>query len=453
MAKIFVSYSRRDIEFAKRLTAELQKCELDFWIDWEGIPPSVDWWKEIERGIEEADIFLFLISPDSAKSNVCKREIQCAAKNGKQLIPLVVRETEAGESLSEIQHLNYLFFREEDDFETSLTKLLNAIQTDYEWAATHRRLQVKALEWERSNKESSFLLRGKDLKDADAQLNVNHSKDPPRTDLQLEYVTQSARLQAEEQEQQRQKEQQIDLEMKLGVRLRRLTYFLIGVFTLAFIALFLWLNTVVGDLAVNSVQDQMLAIAQTAISFVDGEEYEALLNSYEEGDESVLEDEYYQWLASMVDRIVSNNENIDGDLGVYFVAPASGEDRVLAIYTDYDHFKSVWTVESDNVMLTGLDETSANTQPYTDIYGTWVSACTPIENSDEISIGALCVDLDASLVGEARRKATNTLWIVFLVVYPAMMLTVFLTIRSLSRTRLKTLHNHPANRPAKLGGS
>jgi hypothetical protein len=249
-------------------------------------------------------------------------------------------------------------------------------------------------------------------------------------------------LQAEEQEQQRQKEQQIDLEMKLGVRLRRLTYFLIGVFTLGFVALFLWLNTVVGDLAVNSVQDQMLAIAQTAISFVNGEEYEALLNSYEEGDEAVLEDEHYQWLASIVDRIVSANENIDGDLGVYFVAPAGGEDRVLAIYTDYDHFKSVWTVESDSVMLTGMDATSANTQPYTDTYGTWVSACTPILNSEEISVGALCVDLDASLVGEARRRATNTLLTVFLVVYPAMILTVFLTIRSLSRARLKSLHTH-----------
>jgi hypothetical protein len=36
MAKVFISYSRKDIEFAKQLTAELQKSDLDFWIDWEG---------------------------------------------------------------------------------------------------------------------------------------------------------------------------------------------------------------------------------------------------------------------------------------------------------------------------------------------------------------------------------------------------------------------------------
>ncbi len=59
MAKVFVSYSRKDIEFARRLTAELQKCELDFWIDWEDISPTVDWWREIEKGIEESDMLSY----------------------------------------------------------------------------------------------------------------------------------------------------------------------------------------------------------------------------------------------------------------------------------------------------------------------------------------------------------------------------------------------------------
>ena len=71
MAKVFISYSRKDIDFAKRLAAELEKNNLDFWVDWEGIPPTVDWWEQIEKVIEEADIFLFLINPDSAKSKIC----------------------------------------------------------------------------------------------------------------------------------------------------------------------------------------------------------------------------------------------------------------------------------------------------------------------------------------------------------------------------------------------
>jgi hypothetical protein len=82
MAKVFVSYSRKDTEFAKKLTGDLQKNELEFWIDREGIPPTVDWWREIEKGIEEADVFLFIISPDSATSKICGQEIDTAVKNG-----------------------------------------------------------------------------------------------------------------------------------------------------------------------------------------------------------------------------------------------------------------------------------------------------------------------------------------------------------------------------------
>src|SRR6187431_2930276 len=117
MAKVFVSYSRKDITFAKQLTAELQKSEMDFWIDWEGIPPTVDWWREIEKGIEEADVFIFLISPDSAKSKICGKEIDTAVKNAKRIIPLVTRDIKGDEAPQQLSHLNWIFFRESDDFD------------------------------------------------------------------------------------------------------------------------------------------------------------------------------------------------------------------------------------------------------------------------------------------------------------------------------------------------
>lgn len=191
MAKIFISYSRKDIEFAKRLTGELQKSDLDFWVDWEGIPPTVDWMKQIQKGIEEADTFIFILSPDSIQSKICKEEIEHAVKNGKRMIPIVAREIKGEDAPHELSHLNWIFFRESDNFKTALTNLLTAIQTDYEWAQAHQRLQVKALEWERNNHENSFLLRGKDLQDAELQLATNTSKEPHPTDLQREHVLRS----------------------------------------------------------------------------------------------------------------------------------------------------------------------------------------------------------------------------------------------------------------------
>src|SRR5512144_930675 len=163
MASLFISYSRKDIETARKLTEALKGQELDFWIDWEGIPPTVDWWQEIQKGIEEADIFLFLISAHSCSSKVCRQEIEHAVRNGKRLIPIVVRDAAAAEVPAELGHLNWIFLREADDFRSNFDKLLTAIKTDYEWVQAYRELQVKALEWERSAHDNSLLLRGKEL--------------------------------------------------------------------------------------------------------------------------------------------------------------------------------------------------------------------------------------------------------------------------------------------------
>ena len=191
MANVFISYSRKDKEAAHTLAEACKAQELDVWIDWEGIEPTTDWWKEIEKGIEQADNFLFLISPDSALSPICKREIEHAVKNGKRLIPVVVRDIKSDESPSELRSLHWLFLRETDDFPSVFEKLVIAVKTDYIWVQFHRRLQVKALEWERSDRENSLLLRGKDLQDAESQLVSNSSKEPHPTDLQREYVLRS----------------------------------------------------------------------------------------------------------------------------------------------------------------------------------------------------------------------------------------------------------------------
>ena len=191
MTSLFISYSRKDIEAARKLAEAFKGQGLDLWIDWEGIPPTVDWWKEIEKGIEEADIFLFLISPDSAKSKICRQEIDCAVRNGKRLIPLVVRDVKDDEIPEGLGHLNWMFFRETDEFDSAFNKLQEALKTDYAWAQTHRQLQVKALEWGRGNKDESFLLHGIELRDAEFQLATNTSKEPHPTDLQREYVFKS----------------------------------------------------------------------------------------------------------------------------------------------------------------------------------------------------------------------------------------------------------------------
>lgn len=192
MAKLFVSYSRRDSAAARKLIEACRSIEQDVWVDWESIPPAADWLEQIFRGIEEADAFLFLISPDSVASEVCKVEINKAAENNKRIIPIVLRDVHPKDTPQSISKLNWTFMREADNFEEGLAKVKTAIELDLDWLEEHRRLQVRALEWHRK-KDISLLLRGRDLRNARRMVETATSKDPTPTDLQKAYILHSSR--------------------------------------------------------------------------------------------------------------------------------------------------------------------------------------------------------------------------------------------------------------------
>jgi WD40 repeat protein len=187
MAKLFVSYSRRDSVAARKLIEAFRSIEQDVWVDWESIPPAVDWLEQIFHGIEESDAFIFLISPDSIASEVCKVEINRAAQNNKRIIPIVLRDVQAKDAPESIRKLNWTFIRESDNFEEGLAKVKTAIELDLDWLEEHRRLLVRSLEWHR-RKDPSLLLRGRDLRNARRMLATATSKDPIPTELQQKFI-------------------------------------------------------------------------------------------------------------------------------------------------------------------------------------------------------------------------------------------------------------------------
>jgi WD40 repeat protein len=188
MADVFISYSRKDIAFARRLHAGLRESELETWIDWQDIPPSSDWMAEVYVAIEQADAFIFIISRDSVASEVCSREITHAAQNNKRLIPIVIEDIAPRQVTPRLAALNWIFFREEDDFDASVQSLVHAIQTDQGWVKAHTRYQNRALEWERKDHLSGFFLRGRELEEAEVWLGGAGEKDPRPTALQTQYL-------------------------------------------------------------------------------------------------------------------------------------------------------------------------------------------------------------------------------------------------------------------------
>jgi WD40 repeat protein len=194
VAKLFVSYSRKDSIAARKLIESFKSMGQEVWVDWEAIPPAVDWLEQIFRGIEEADAFIFMISPDSIASEVCKVEVGRAVLNNKRIIPIVLRDVNPKDTLEEIRKLNWTYIREGDNFEEGLAKVKTAIELDLDWLEEHRRLQVRALEWHR-RKDPSLLLRGRDLRNARHMIQTYTSKDPTPTELQTKYIEFSQRTQ------------------------------------------------------------------------------------------------------------------------------------------------------------------------------------------------------------------------------------------------------------------
>lgn len=224
---VFISYSRKDKPVAKNIADALLAKGYQIWADWEDIPLTVDWWNEIKAGIDAASTFAFLISPDSAMSDVCLEEVKYAVENHKRIVPILYRDItdEQQEHLHPaIRTHNWIFFKDDDDitFEQSLEQLIQVFIMDVGYLRAHTRYFVRAKEWLERNREASFLLHGMDSLEAETWLNEAADKDPAPTPLHYQYITvcNQERLQSEYMEKQQ--------DLLLFVEKRALPTFLIS---------------------------------------------------------------------------------------------------------------------------------------------------------------------------------------------------------------------------------
>jgi hypothetical protein len=189
VSDIFISYSRKDQDFSERIVSALVNEGFEPWIDWKNIPKGEELGKEIEQGIEEADIFLFLVSPSSTQSEWCNKEIAHAVKNGKRILPVIILDIQLKNIHPEISKRNCISCIEgQTDFDKAISEISQTIRTDYEWVKYHTKLQIKALDWGWQRDEAQ-LLKGKELQYAEKQQSkIGPDKNPQLTSLQREFI-------------------------------------------------------------------------------------------------------------------------------------------------------------------------------------------------------------------------------------------------------------------------
>lgn len=212
MADIFISYARSNGEFVIPLAQSLTEQRLDVWIDFEDIPYTVDWWRRICQGIDNANNFAVIISEDWIASEICNEEFGHARESGKRIIPIIYQQIEdvkaatltrqwshqdrslAEEHWMELQKLNWIDCKKLD-FQGVVQALITAAGQDIAYTDKHTQIHTSAQEWEAKGRDNSFLLTGKQIDEAEGWLSQSVSKSPSPTPLQMDYIATSRRVQ------------------------------------------------------------------------------------------------------------------------------------------------------------------------------------------------------------------------------------------------------------------
>ncbi len=122
----FISYSRHDEVFARRLYNDLSAAGVRPWMDRYDIPPGAIWDDEIQRGLNACSHVLVLLSAASVASRNVHAEWNYADGQGKTLIPLILEKLDPAQIPFRLHGPNWVVFADQD-YQTALAKLIAAL--------------------------------------------------------------------------------------------------------------------------------------------------------------------------------------------------------------------------------------------------------------------------------------------------------------------------------------
>ena len=195
MTQVFLAYAQEDATVMKQIRDSLRRQGFTVWINTSDIQTGEAFEKAIQRGIEQADNIVYLLSPDAIESAYCQHEISYARSLHKRIIPLLVRETSPQlipEALRSLQYIDLTDNVKEDDYRLDESQLIRILLHDAPYYRQHKELLVQALRWEQQQRNPSMLLHGHGLQRAENWLEAakQHSQ-YPATEVQTEFITQS----------------------------------------------------------------------------------------------------------------------------------------------------------------------------------------------------------------------------------------------------------------------
>ncbi|MEW6498935.1 MAG: toll/interleukin-1 receptor domain-containing protein, partial [Cyanobacteriota bacterium] len=204
MTQVFLSYADEDRAFMHKVARTLMREGMTVWTNRTDIKSGAEYGEVIDRGIEQADNIVYIMSPASLKSAYCEKELTYARSLNKRIIPIKLEEVDPEQIFSELRTIQFIECpqdQEESQYQADIAKLIQILREDATYYEQHKLVLTKALKWEQQKRNPSILLRGFDLRLTKAWLkgaktrsakggSASLSQHPP-TPLQEEFIAES----------------------------------------------------------------------------------------------------------------------------------------------------------------------------------------------------------------------------------------------------------------------
>lgn len=175
----------------------LSEAQITYWECPRPWPKTVDPESAISRAAESCDTYLLVLTPRSLVDALCLQGLLFALSMNKRIVPVLAETVPADHLPEPLQTLEAI------DLRTSVPPLAQTaegrrlVQTLHHEAdnyQTHTQLLVKALRWERQQRDPALLLKGEDLARYQRWLaEANRRSHPQPIQLQTLYVVESVR--------------------------------------------------------------------------------------------------------------------------------------------------------------------------------------------------------------------------------------------------------------------
>ena len=125
---IFMSYSRREVGFVNQLTSRLITEGFKVWLDYRSLVPGSPWKEQIEKGLDESEVILLVVSKESIASKYVELEWRrVIQEKDKRIILAIFEAVDLPEILEKYEWVDF-----RGNFEAGIQELIGQFEAPVE---------------------------------------------------------------------------------------------------------------------------------------------------------------------------------------------------------------------------------------------------------------------------------------------------------------------------------